>query len=232
MDTSGPLSGPLLCAQISQVVKAWLLVGELCQGQRVGFSGLWDTSSRCTLCYFWCVDLLRSSPKWGFKYYHSRNGLDWNWNAEGWSQQEQGIDHPPVLGTGESSPWVLCSVLGPSLQEGHRNPGICPKKNTEGVRCLEHKSFSKHYLRGSLDFSSSKLCATRALLLLTVMWDRMEGSAEVLPFLDCILCGFGLVFIFLKALCPILCPSLQPWIQYGAGSWAQRPRHSQRELPV
>jgi len=26
---------------------------------------------------------------------------------------------PPLLGTGEAAPGVLCSVLGPSLQEGH-----------------------------------------------------------------------------------------------------------------
>jgi len=34
-------------------------------------------------------------------------------------QQEQGGDRAPVLGTGEAAPRVLCSVLGPSLQEGH-----------------------------------------------------------------------------------------------------------------
>jgi len=30
-----------------------------------------------------------------------------------------GRGSPPVLGTGEAAPGVLCSVLGPSLQEGH-----------------------------------------------------------------------------------------------------------------
>jgi len=35
------------------------------------------------------------------------------------SQQEQEGDRAPVLGTGEAAPGVLCSVLGPSLQERH-----------------------------------------------------------------------------------------------------------------
>ncbi|GAB0203827.1 hypothetical protein GRJ2_002848300 [Grus japonensis] len=34
-------------------------------------------------------------------------------------QQDQGSDRPPVLGTGEAAPQVLCSVLGPSLQDRH-----------------------------------------------------------------------------------------------------------------
>jgi len=34
-------------------------------------------------------------------------------------QQEYGSDHAPVLGTDEAAPRVLCSVLGPSLQERH-----------------------------------------------------------------------------------------------------------------
>jgi len=43
------------------------------------------------------------------------------------SQQEQGSNCPPVLSTGEATPWVLCPVLGPSLQERHRDPGACSK---------------------------------------------------------------------------------------------------------
>ena len=42
-------------------------------------------------------------------------GLDQEWCG----QQEQGGDRAPVLGTNEAVPGVLCSVLGPSLQEGH-----------------------------------------------------------------------------------------------------------------
>jgi len=42
-------------------------------------------------------------------------GLD----QEQCGQQEQGGDRAPVLGAGEAAPRVLCSVLGPSLQEGH-----------------------------------------------------------------------------------------------------------------
>ena len=34
-------------------------------------------------------------------------------------QQEQGQNRAPVLSTGATPPGVLCSVLGPSLQEGH-----------------------------------------------------------------------------------------------------------------
>ena len=32
-------------------------------------------------------------------------------------QQEQGSDHPSVLGPGESTPWVLCTVLGNKATE-------------------------------------------------------------------------------------------------------------------
>ena len=46
-------------------------------------------------------------------------------------QQEQGGDHAPVLSTGEAAPWVLCSVLGSSLQEGHWGAGACPEKGNE-----------------------------------------------------------------------------------------------------
>ena len=36
-----------------------------------------------------------------------------------------------VLGTGEATPWVLCSVLSPSLKERHSGPGVCPEKGDE-----------------------------------------------------------------------------------------------------
>ncbi|GAB0196130.1 hypothetical protein GRJ2_002078300 [Grus japonensis] len=55
-------------------------------------------------------------------------------------QQDHGSDRPPVLGTGEVAPQVLCSVLGLSPQEGHRSAGTFPKKGNEVVRGLEHKS--------------------------------------------------------------------------------------------
>ena len=42
-------------------------------------------------------------------------GLDQEWRG----QQEQGGDRAPVLSPGEAAPRVLCSLLGPSLQEGH-----------------------------------------------------------------------------------------------------------------
>ena len=32
---------------------------------------------------------------------------------------------------GEAAPRVLCSVLGPSLQERHRGPETCPEKGNE-----------------------------------------------------------------------------------------------------
>ena len=40
-------------------------------------------------------------------------------------------DCAPVLSTGEAAPRVLCSVLGPSLQEGHWVAGACPEKSNE-----------------------------------------------------------------------------------------------------
>jgi len=47
---------------------------------------------------------------------------------------------PSELGTGEAAPQVLCSVLGPSLQERHRGPGVCPEKGRKVVKGLEYKS--------------------------------------------------------------------------------------------
>ena len=35
------------------------------------------------------------------------------------ASKKQGGDRAPVLSTGEAAPRVLCSVLDPSLQEGH-----------------------------------------------------------------------------------------------------------------
>ena len=35
---------------------------------------------------------------------------------------------------------MLCSVLGPSLQERHGGPGVCPEKGSGAVRGLEHSS--------------------------------------------------------------------------------------------
>jgi len=45
-----------------------------------------------------------------------------------------------VLTTAEATPWVLCSVLGPSLQEAHQRAGACPEKGHKAVKGLEHKS--------------------------------------------------------------------------------------------
>ena len=35
------------------------------------------------------------------------------------ASRDKGRDLSPVLGTGEATPRLLCSVLGPSLQKGH-----------------------------------------------------------------------------------------------------------------
>jgi len=37
------------------------------------------------------------------------------------------------------SPWVLCSVLGPSPQDRHHGPKVCPENSSRAVRGLEHK---------------------------------------------------------------------------------------------
>ena len=36
-----------------------------------------------------------------------------------------------VFSTGEAATQVLCSVLGPSLQERNQGPGTCPEKDNE-----------------------------------------------------------------------------------------------------
>jgi len=43
--------------------------------------------------------------------------------------------------TGEVALQVLCSVLGPSLEERHRGPGPCTEKDNEAVRGLEHRPY-------------------------------------------------------------------------------------------
>jgi len=55
-----------------------------------------------------------------------RPGLGQQWGG----QREQGRDRAPVLGSGEAVPRVLCSALGPSLQEGHGGAGVCPEKGS------------------------------------------------------------------------------------------------------
>ena len=57
------------------------------------------------------------------------------------SQQEQEGDCPSALSPGEAAPQVLCSVLGPSLQERHRGPAACPEKGSKAVRGLEHNCY-------------------------------------------------------------------------------------------
>ena len=58
-------------------------------------------------------------------------------------QQEQGSDHPPVLSSGETTPQVLCSVLGPLLQERHQSPEECLENSNKGVKGLEHRSYQE-----------------------------------------------------------------------------------------
>ena len=58
-------------------------------------------------------------------------------------QQEQGSDHPPVLSSGETTPQVLCSVLGPLLQERHQGPEECLENSNKGVKGLEHRSYQE-----------------------------------------------------------------------------------------
>ena len=48
-----------------------------------------------------------------------------------------------VLSTGEAAPQVLCSVLGPSLQERHQGPGVGSEMGNDAVKGLEHKSFGE-----------------------------------------------------------------------------------------
>lgn len=43
-------------------------------------------------------------------------------------KQDQGRDCSPVLGSGADTPWVPCSILGPSLQGRHWGAGACPEK--------------------------------------------------------------------------------------------------------
>ena len=49
----------------------------------------------------------------------------------------------PLLSSAETSPRVLCSLLGTSLQESHSGPGVCPVKGNEAVKGLEHKFYRK-----------------------------------------------------------------------------------------
>jgi len=42
----------------------------------------------------------------------------------------------PVLGIGEASPWVLCSIVGTSVQEGHGGTGAGPEKGNKASEGL------------------------------------------------------------------------------------------------
>ena len=55
--------------------------------------------------------------------------------------QEWGSDCPPLLGTGDTAPGVLCSVLGPSLQEGHWGTGACPEKGNKAGKGSREQAF-------------------------------------------------------------------------------------------
>ena len=48
----------------------------------------------------------------------------------------RGSHAAPVLGIGEASPRVLCSVLGTSVQEGHGGAGAGPEKGNEASEGL------------------------------------------------------------------------------------------------
>ena len=48
-----------------------------------------------------------------------------------------------VLSTGETAPQVLCSVLGPSLQERYQGLGACPEKGNEAVKDLENRFYGE-----------------------------------------------------------------------------------------
>ena len=55
-----------------------------------------------------------------------------------WCGDQDQRSHPaPVLGIGEASPRVLCSVLGTSVQEGHGGTGAGPEKGNEASEGLE-----------------------------------------------------------------------------------------------
>ena len=51
-----------------------------------------------------------------------------------------GGDRAPVAGTGEAAPQVLYSVPGPSLQERHGGPAVCPWKGNGAGKGQEQKS--------------------------------------------------------------------------------------------
>ena len=55
--------------------------------------------------------------------------------------------YPPVLRSSEATPWILYSVLGPSLQESHEGPETHLKKGNEGEKGSGAPVYGRHVPR-------------------------------------------------------------------------------------
>lgn len=73
-----------------------------------------------------------------------------------------------------SAPWIMHSVLGPSLQDRHFGARMCPKMGTKLAKGLEHKSWGAAEEAGG--FQPGEKDAQKDLAVSTASWKEAVAT--------------------------------------------------------